>query len=364
MDERFKPVLEEMQRQVDSGLRPSIQVAVDWRGEVVFEAACGEGATSDSCYLLWSSTKPFVALALLQLVEAGRARLDDSVAHYIPEFAQGGKKAATLAHVLTHRGGFPDNTPERHRPLRRVLHDFDAALAHVCAMPAVWEPGRDRGYHPFSGWVIVGELVQRLAGRPLTEVVRERVLEPAGIDAEAFALGDPERLASPPLRVSTRDERGAPPQSEADFWNDPATQSALIPGAGAISRARELVKLYRALLDGGVGPNGRLLSSEMVRNATYPHAVGIPDRTFLSDIPWGLGFHLKHTFPTLDHCGRTATPGTFGHGGHFLVNTAWGDPGKNLAVCVLANGFCEPRTGVRAVAELSQTVHDVVDDLA
>ena len=76
---------------------------------------------------------------------------------------------------------------------------------------------------------------------------------------------------------------------------------------------------------------------------------------------WGLGFRLKHAVPSMDDFGNTATPGTFGHGGHFLVNTAWGDPGKDLAVCILSNGLTAPRTGTRAVNALSQAIHDAVD---
>ena len=361
MDERFQAVLAEMHRQVDAGLRPSIQVTVDWRGERVFEAAYGDGATPKSLYLMWSTTKPFVAIALLQLVEEGRVELKERVAHYLPEFGQRGKETATLAHVLSHRGGFPDNTPELRRNLFRVMRDWKTALEYIYEMEAAWEPGTDRGYHAITGWFVLGELVQRPDDRPLAESLRARVLDPLGIAPGAFSLGEPERLSTAPMRVHTSGTRGAPGEAEAAFWNDPATHAAVIPGAGGISCSGEVVKLYRTLLDGGRGPNGQLLSAEMIRVATSPHVVGIRDRTFLRDIPWGLGFHLKHVISSLDDCGESATPGTFGHGGHFLVNTAWADPGKDLAVCILSNGLSEPRAGIRAVCALSQSVHDVVD---
>jgi CubicO group peptidase (beta-lactamase class C family) len=99
----------------------------------------------------------------------------------------------------------------------------------------------------------------------------------------------------------------------------------------------------------------------MVRTATFPHAVGIRDRTFLVDVPWGLGFHLKHVRPSLDDCGETATPGTFGHAGHFIASTAWADPGKDLCAAILTNGLVERRAGFAAVKALSQSIHDVVD---
>jgi len=311
--------------------------------------------------VLWSSTKPFIAVALLQLIEEGRAALDDRVSRHIPEFGRNGKERATIVHLLTHRGGFPDSSPELRRGVALLTGDWDATLAHIYELPAVWEPGRDRGYHPSTGWFVLGELIQRLDGRPLAEALRARVLEPAGIEPDGFALGEPERLRQPPMPVQTRKERGAPPESEARYWNDPRTHRAVIPGGGGISRANQVVKLYRALLDGGEGPNGRLLSREMVRTATFPHAVGTIDRTFQSDIPWALGFHLKHARPSLDDCGDTATPGTFGHGGHFLVNTAWADPGRDLAVCILSNGLTSPRPGLRGVNCLSQSILDAVD---
>lgn len=351
----------EIRRQVDTGLRPSIQVAVDWRGERVLDFAYGDGATPRSSFVLWSSVKPFVSTLLLQLVDEGRIGLDDRVGRTIPEFATHGKQNVTVEHLLTHRGGFPDNTPELRRALFAVARDWDAALGTVYAMPAVWEPGRDRGYHPLSAWFVIGELVRRLDDRPLAESLRVRLLDPLGIERGGLCLGTPEELESAPMRVRTRREKGAPSEEEAAFWNDPATHRSVIPGASGIGRASELVKLYRAYLDGGRATNGRILSESMVRRAIFPHAVGIPDRTFLQDIPWGLGFHMKHARPTLDDCGTRATPGTFGHGGHFLVNTAWADPAKDLAAAILSNGLCAPRSGVRAVTALSDAIHERVD---
>ncbi|MCP4007746.1 MAG: beta-lactamase family protein [bacterium] len=361
MDPNFTELRQEIQRQVSEGIRPSVQVAVNWRGKLVFDEACGEGATPESSYLLWSATKPLIAIALLQLVEEGAVDLDDRIDRTIPEFGQNGKERATLVHLLSHRGGFPDNSPSVRRELWKHARDWNAALDFVCKMKAAWKPGSDRGYHPMSGWFVVGELIRRLDGRELPHSLRERVLDPLGISEDGFCLGEPEKLLAAPMTVHTRDERGAPRQSEADYFNDPLTHAAVIPGGGGIARARDLVKFYRALLDGGQGAKSRILKSETVRLATFPHAVGIPDRTFLRDVPWGLGFHLKHVRPSLDDCGTLATPGTFGHGGHFLVNTSWADPGRDLACCILANGLSESRLGIRSVRALSDAVHRAID---
>ncbi len=358
MSDRFDGLRREMQRQIDEGIRPSIQVAVDWKGELVFDEAIGADATTASNYLLFSSTKPLIAVALLQIVDEGGAKLQDRVRSYIPEFGVHGKEACTIAHLLSHRGGFPD-TGSRMNALGSVSRGWEAALAAVCEMEAQWEPGRDRGYHPSSSWFIVGELIQRLRARPLWETLRERVLDPAGIAADGFSLGNPDVLSQPAMRVITRKERGAP--TDGDWWNDPSTHRALIPAGNGVSRANQMVRFYRAMLNLGSGDNGRLLSASMARIATFPHVVGTIDRTFLADVPWGLGFRIKHAIASTDDFGNTATPGSFGHGGHFLVNTAWADPGKDLAACILSNGLTAPRVGTRAVIALSQAIHDAVD---
>ena len=363
IDPRFEPVLREMESQIDTGLRPSIQAAVRWRGELVLDAARGPGAVKDRPYVLWSSTKPLVAVALLQAVEEGLIDLDERVGKRIPEFARHGKEAVTVIQLLTHRGGFPGASPKLAKQLSKLAPDFDACIQFVCDLEALWEPGTDRGYHPASSWYIVAELVQRLRDQPLAEVLRQRVLEPCGIPDHAFCLGEPERLREKPVPVQTNGERGAPDESEARFWNDERTHESVIPGASGIGIARELTRFYQALLQGGRGPNGNLLSARMVRVATFPHAVGTTDRTFLRDIPWGLGFHLKHVRPSLDDCGDSASPGTFGHAGHFLVNTFWADPVKELAVGFLSNGLTAPKRGMDAVNRLSESVHRVVDAL-
>jgi len=357
----FAELEREMARQIDSGLRPSLQIAVDFRGELVFERARGDGASVDSTYVLWSSTKPLVAVALLQLVEEGRAALDDRVAKHIPEFGKLGKERCTLLHLLTHRGGFPDSSPAVRSALFRLARDWDASLNFVCEMEALWEPGTDRGYHPLSAWFVVGELVRRLDGRPLADALNARVLEPLGVPRDGFCLGRPQDLLAPPMTVRTRAAKGAPTEREAEYWSDPLTHAATIPGAGGIARARTLAAFYRALLDGGKAKHGRILSPEMVRTATFPHVVGTRDRTMLRDMPWGLGMHLKHVLPSVDDCGRNATPGTFGHAGHFIVNTGFGDPGRNVAAAILSNGLSEPIAGMRGVCALSDAIHSAID---
>jgi Beta-lactamase/Nitronate monooxygenase len=65
------------------------------------------GYRPDSLFLIYSASKPFVALAVHLLAQRGQLRLDDPVAVYRPRYAQHGKQAITVRHVLAHRAGVP-----------------------------------------------------------------------------------------------------------------------------------------------------------------------------------------------------------------------------------------------------------------
>src|SRR5262249_10219057 len=130
----------------------------------------------------FSSTKAITAAAVAQLWQLERVRLDERVAAYIPEFSQGGKEAITLRHVLTHTGGFR-NADGGMGGLSGAFAPWDEVLARICAAPIEpgWAPGHRAGYHPTSGWFVLGEIVRRLDGRPFDRYLREELFEPLGM---------------------------------------------------------------------------------------------------------------------------------------------------------------------------------------
>ena len=101
----------------DRGWHPGAQLAVYRDGELLLEVRLGDAAPPGMRLEWFSATKPLTAVAILMLVERGVIGLDMPIAEVWPEFAAGGKRACTVRHVLTHRGGFPvfppDFPPER-----------------------------------------------------------------------------------------------------------------------------------------------------------------------------------------------------------------------------------------------------------
>ena len=111
----FSTVDAVVQQAVDGGSIPGAVLVVGHAGKVVHRKAFGSRAleprtepmTPDTIFDLASLTKPFTAACVMRLVERGQVRLNDPVAHYLPEFARNGKQEITVRQLLTHFSGLP-----------------------------------------------------------------------------------------------------------------------------------------------------------------------------------------------------------------------------------------------------------------
>src|SRR5207237_3906222 len=184
----FAEVIETLERQRTEGLHDGAQAYVSRFGEPLLDVAVGESDPGsapgralerDDVMLWYSSGKPVTTTAVLQLWERGRLGLDDPVAEYVAGWGAG-KERVTIRQVLIHTGGF-------HMAGRGELVDTDVpyaeAVARIAAHPAEWEPGSKAGYHPTSGWKILGAVVEAVDGRPIDRYVADEVLGPAEVEA-------------------------------------------------------------------------------------------------------------------------------------------------------------------------------------
>jgi CubicO group peptidase (beta-lactamase class C family) len=150
------------------------QLVVDlwggWR-----DAAHTRPWASDTLTWMFSCRKTLDALAVHVLVDRGLVDYDDPVSRFWPEFAQAGKAAVTLRHVLSHQTGLP-TVPEVEPPVT-----FAKMTAAIAAAAPQWEPGTDLGY---SGTIdpILQEVVHRVVGEPLESWFRREVTDPVGVE--------------------------------------------------------------------------------------------------------------------------------------------------------------------------------------
>ena len=293
--------------------------------------------TPDTINLWLSSSKPVAAVAIAQLWQRGRLAIDDRVAQHLPDFAQNGKDAITLRHLLTHTGGF-----------RGPMNNFtggtwDEIISRICAMRLEpnWVPGEKAGYHIATSWFILGELVRVIDGRPFDQYVREEVFLPLGMNDSWIGMpveqfqqyAEDERLG-----VMHITEKGEP---DPEYPGN-ALEGNIMPRPGANGRGpmRKLARFYQMLAGGGSLEGTKILSPQTVEAMSSHQRVGMFDHTFQHLLDWGFGFLVgsNHYGPNIPYgYGEASSYRTFGHSGS-QSSAGFCDPEHRLVVAVALNG--------------------------
>ncbi|MEU9104400.1 serine hydrolase domain-containing protein [Streptomyces xanthophaeus] len=312
-----------LEARVTDGTLPGA-VALVARGEEVEAVAVGsldvEGSAPmarDSLFRIASLTKAVTAAATMILIEDGLLALDAPVARWLPELAAPAvvrtpsapvddvvpaDRPITVADLLTFRAGygFPaDFSPPAVQLLFSELRqgppqpgkvagpdDWTATLARI---PLLHQPGEQWLYNTCSD--ILGVLLARAAGRPLPELLAERIFEPLGMRDTAFAVPQDQ------LHRFTSAYRAAPDGGDLELFDAPdgqwSTPPAFPSGAGGlVSTADDLHAFGRMLLGEGAYRGGRLLSPESVRQMRTDHlsaAQREAGELFLDGQGWGFG---------------------------------------------------------------------------
>ncbi len=282
------------------------------RGEtVLLRKGCGyaqqdgdwEKNTPTTAFRIGSMSKMFTAIVVMQLVSAERLSLDDTVAHYIPDYPQGAR--ITLRHLLSNRSGIEDyiGLPAYQAlQTRRVTHD--ALIALFRNLPLRFEPGSDYGYSN-SNWVLLAEIVERVTRQPFERIIRDRILTPAGMRDSGTEWAMARQRA-----VGTIDTgAGMQPADVLD--------SSTMRGGGDIhSTLDDLHRFAEALRD------GELLPRSVLDGMTDPH-------TQIGDAGYGLGFetHTFHDRAAFGHSG--GMPGFVSNFAHF--------PAEDVTIILVSN---------------------------
>lgn len=279
---------------------PGVSVAVIDGGRIAWargwgEVEAGSGVPVDTTTLFQAASisKPVTAAGALQLVEEGRLALDDDVnvhlrSWHVPGSASTRTEKVTLRRLLSHSAGttvhgFPGYAAGVAVP--SVVQILDgAAPANTAPVRVDTVPGSLYRYSG-GGTTIVQLLMADIAARDFTELMRERVLEPAGMIRSTFAQPLPAHRAAEAATAHRADGSAIagkhhtyPEQAAAGLWTTPS------------DLARFAIEIQRA----AAGEPGRILSPEMARLMLTPQAGEM-----------GLGFAV----------GGEGDEARFGHGG-------------------------------------------------
>ncbi len=318
---------EQIDRSIEEGAIPGAVLLVGRGEDTVYRKAFGQRAvqptatpmTTDTIFDMASISKVVgCATSIMILVERGQLNLTDKVAKYIPAFGNRGKEKITVEQLLLHRAGFiPDN------PLADYRDGPAQAIENIHNLKLIYSPGTDFRYTDV-GYIMLGELVRVIDGRPLNQFAREEIFEP---------LGMRDTFYNPPAEVHAR---CAPTEQREGRWmigevHDP--RAYLLGGvaghAGLFSTADDMARWCRMILNGGELDGQRVLSELTVREMTRPRCLESGGGCR------GYGFGVGSTFSSAR--GNLFQPGvTFGHTG-FTGTLMWFDPQHETFVLLLTN---------------------------
>lgn len=139
--------------------------------------------TLDTRFRIGSMNKMFTAVAIMQLVQAGKIDLDKPLGTYLPDYPNKSvASSVTIRQLLTHTGGTGDIFgPEfdKNRLQLRTVADYVKVYGN---RPLLFKPGSRWDYSNY-GFILLGAVVEQVSGQSYFDYVRQHVFEPAGMTA-------------------------------------------------------------------------------------------------------------------------------------------------------------------------------------
>jgi CubicO group peptidase (beta-lactamase class C family) len=276
--QKLQRVGEYFREQIANGKIPGAILLIRQHGKSVYheffgvrDVATGLPMTDDTIFRLHSMTKPITSVAAMMLVDAGRLRLDDPIAKYIPSFANtkvGVERKAgngeevldlvpvnrpiTIQDLMTHTSGitygFYGYGLVRKLYADAKLHDgdFDNAefAERIARLPLATQPGALWNYGHSTD--ILGRIIEIVSGKSLLQFEQDNLLGPLGMTNTSFFVTDPAKhkmLAQP--MPNDRDFR-------VGYESNPAVERKWQSGGGGmVSTMADYARFLQMLFNGG-----------------------------------------------------------------------------------------------------------------
>jgi beta-N-acetylhexosaminidase len=352
---RLKPAFDIMNRAVGDGAIPGGVLAVGLHDQLIVRAfgkltrdAKSPAATANTLYDMASLTKVMVTTtSVMILVQQKRLDLDTPIARYLPEWSVATKSdpdptwraRATIRNLLLHDSGLP-----AHRDFYKQAKGHDAVLALVLAEPLVHQPGTKVEYSDL-GFILLGEIVQRLTGISLDEYAKQHIFAPLGMKESQF---NPPRKLWPTIAPTENDVDFRKRLLQGEVHDENAWALGGVSGhAGLFSTAGDTAIFAQMILNGGIYAHHRILTRALIQEFTARQAIGDAART--------LGWDAV-TQPSSS--GHYFSLDSFGHTG-FTGTSLWIDPDRDLFVILLTNRV-NPTRANEQIRQLRPAVHDAV----
>ncbi len=371
---------------IQQGAYPGCQVVVLKNGHVMVDKAFGTyagkgspGVESTDIYDLASLSKTTgTLLAVMKLYDKGRFNLTDKISDYLPFLQRTDKKDITIREILYHQSGLPPWLPfyqevidkdsydgrlfsarkDAHHPVQigtatwanpkfKFKSEYispvktgdytiqicdslwlNRSFRKVIEEKIVEAPLKQKRYvYSDIGFILLGMLVEQLAGMPMEAYLQREFYEPMGLEHTGYL---PLRRFAKSEIVPSNKDRFLRKETLQGYVHDEASAffGGLAGNAGLFSTAREVARVYQMLLNGGEIDGKRYLSKETC-NLFTTETSKISRR--------GLGFDKPDMEdPKKGNCASGVPAGVYGHTG-FTGTCAWVDPENDLVYVFLSN---------------------------
>lgn len=337
---------------------PGAVVIIGHKGKIVFRKAFGNRAlvptvekmTVDTIFDVASLTKPIAtATSIMILVERGQIRLSDTIGKFIPEIGDENAKKVTIQQLLTHVSGYAPDFD-----LREKWTGHEGML-EALKKEKLQRPAGTKFVYSDIGFIVLGEIIQRINGKPIYEFSLENVFKTLGMkDSQYNPCFEVDGTSSNDncFYIDKNDARTAPTENikgqqsylgskfEGDekegnrilrgFVHDPTSfrMNGVAGHAGLFSTADDLARYCQMMLNGGILDGKRILSAQTVARMTAPIVVSEDGATR------GLGWDINTSFSS--NRGELFPLGSFGHTG-FTGTSVWIDRVSQTFVVFLSN---------------------------
>jgi CubicO group peptidase (beta-lactamase class C family) len=279
----------------DKPASPGCALGVIRDGEFIYRKSYGSGSlelgvplSSTSVFYMASVSKQFTAASIVLAAEQGFLSLDDNIRKYIPELPDYGTPI-TLRQMLHHMSGLRDYEylQDLSGQDARDFHSTSEMIELIARQKALnFEPGAEFQYSS-SNFLLLGEVVKRATGKPLSVFAAENIFQPLGMAHTRFY---DDNSVVVPGRVPAYK-----PGNKGDFLVDWSTNYDGVGAGGLLSSVDDLLLWDRNFYANRLG-NGTLINELQTR--------GVLNDSTQSEYALGLYARTYRGLPTIEHSGE------------------------------------------------------------
>ncbi|MGB6484326.1 MAG: glycoside hydrolase family 3 N-terminal domain-containing protein [Candidatus Acidiferrales bacterium] len=348
---KLKPAFAILDHAIADGAFPGGVLAVGLHDQLIVHpfgrltyAAKSPAVKADTIYDVASLTKPIVtATAIMLLAADNQVDLDAPVSRYLPHQQAGPNpewvQKITIRELLLHTSGL-----SAHREFYKDATSLAAVRKQLYAEHLASAPGTKIEYSDL-GFMILGDIVERLTGQGLDRYARENIFDPLDMENSYF---NPSRALRARIAPAQNDTAYRKRQLHGEVDDANAFAMGGVAGhAGLFSTANDVAAFAQMMLNGGIYAQQRILPRAVVTQFTQRVNVGDSARTLGWDVPTGDS-----------SSGHYFSQQSYGHNG-FTGTSVWIDPQKDLFVILLTNRV-NPSTANDKIRQVRPALHDAI----